>query len=242
MSDEILTENSVSWGCPRCNSSQQVPKGVRFFRCDACGSLFRFQWRGGQIDNQLTRQLLTTYLDSGRDAPALRSLGLKYRQDLQDMNDVIRRLEMAKGGERIRVLAIFLIICALIYTLFRLTVGGTSILSNPGITELAALAVAVFSLLVIAFFRLRKGAIVRKVNKFLGKRDEIDRDLESIEAALALQFNTNLFSEDLGSVAPAYEGTDSVGQGVEDSQTDIIEKFASRKQSTRKRLNIRDDS
>lgn len=240
MSEEAQKGNEANWNCLKCNSAERVPRGARFFKCDTCGSLFRFYWRGGQIEGQLTRQLLATYLESGRDVNALRSLGLNFRQELQEMNDVIRRLEMAKGGERLKVLAIFVIICAVIYGLFRLTVEGTAILVDPGVVELSVLAATVISMLVIAVFRLRKGAMVRKVNRLLTRRDETEMDLESIEAALALQFNAGLVADEDDEAALIAARGDAFSPD-DDNQTDIIGKFASRKHSGRKRLNIRDD-
>jgi hypothetical protein len=230
----------IHWKCARCNAPLPVVAGARYQACAACGAAYRMQWRGGQIESHQAIADISRAMDPGISQAQIEERLLDSRQRLHGLNDRIRRLEMAKGGERLRVFAALVIICAAIYALFRLTVEGIDVFSNPGQVEYGLAAGAGLALLLLVFFRIRRGAIVRRVIRLHDQRTEIETELEAFSAALALRFSDAAESAPAGDSVitaepSAAEPTPPTGEG------DIIGRYATRKKEGRSRLNIRDE-
>lgn len=238
MSDEQQSGKRISWSCSRCNASLMVRPDTRYYACPTCNTAYRFHWRGGQIENYFVLSKIEGILETEPEKEELEESARDSNTQLRELNERIRRLEMSKGGERLRVLAIFAIIVAGIFLLFRLTVRGLEAIMTPGTNELIAMGVASVSILVVAVFSLRKSALVRKCNKLIARRDELESDLDHTQATLHLHFNgvaeeEASYEED--STPPAPEPVE------EPSTSDIIERFASRKKEGRSRLSLRDE-
>lgn len=235
MNEEQQSGKRVSWNCSRCNASLMVRVDTRYYGCPTCGTAYRFDWRGGQIENYFVLNKIEGILEGAPEKADLEESARDGHARLRELNERIRRLEMAKGGERLRVLAIFVIIVAGIFLLFRLTVRGFEVIFTPGTQELAAMGAAAVAILVVAVFGLRKSALVRKCNRMIAERDELESKLDNTQATLHLHFN----GTDDGNVSPREEAT---GPGEEQtSGNDIIERFASRKKEGRSRLSLRDE-
>ena len=237
MSDEQQSGKRVNWNCSRCNASLMVRVDTRYYGCPTCGTAFRFNWRAGQIENFFVLSKIEGILENEPEKEDLEESARDGNARLRDLNERIRRLEMSKGGERLRVLAIFATIVAGIFLLFRLTVRGLEVITTPGTQELIAMGVASVSLMVVAVFGLRKSALVRKCNKLIAERDQLEDELDHTHATLHLHFNGTA-EEPPGEMAgekPSEPADEQSPQG------DIIERFASRKKEGRSRLSLRDD-
>lgn len=234
MSESKDTVNKVAWTCVKCSTPLQVSENVHYFQCRTCSTMFRLHWSNGKIERQTVLQNITQRIETGFSEEYLNTSASELQVRLRNLNDSIRNLEMAKGAERIRVLAVLLLITATIYLLFRVTVQGVNSLMEPGLYELVAAGVLAFSLFIIIVFRIYKAAMVSRVNKLIVDRDNLEAELQRVEATRDLQTDTE---ESVG------QERDEIAE-PDDNTTrdqDIIERFATRKKEGRKRLNLRED-
>ncbi len=228
MNDPDYREGEDNWSCNNCGSPQLVASGARYHRCDACGALFKLAWRGGSLDINAIKPLPPDAVDSRIDPELLKRDIIDQREQLRELSDKIRMLEMSKGSERLGLFAVFVIICAAIFTLFQVTVVGWESLLDPGVVELSVAAAVVVSILILLVLRLIRAATVHKVQLLQQNHDDLERRIESGEATLALR----------GYVVeekPAPEEQEE----PEETPSDIIEKFATRQKERRSRLGLR---
>lgn len=238
MSESANNPAYLSWRCARCNAPLQLAVGARYQACGACGSVYRMQWRGGQIESHQGIADISRAMDPAISHEQIEEHLLDCRQRLHLLNDRIRRMEMAKGGERLRVFAALIIICAAIYALFRLTVEGVTAFMHPGQLEYGLAAAAGAALFLLIFFRVRKGAMVRRVIRLHDQRREIEAELEAFDAALSLRFGKAVAS--VADVGEAVEPATAEAPAAQPSG-DIIGRYATRKKEGRSRLSIRDE-
>lgn len=231
MNNPAQREGDDNWSCSNCGTPQLVASGSRYHRCDACGALFKLAWRSGRLDVNAIRPLLPDAVDLQFDPDLLKQNIIDQRGQLREMSMQIRMLEMSKGSERLGLLAIFVIICAAIFTLFQITVVGWESLLDPGVVELGVAAAVVVSMLILLVLRMIRAATVRKVQLLQHNHDELERRVESTEATLALR------GYDVGEKPVLEEPEDP-----DENPSDIIEKFASRQKERRSRLGLRNRS
>jgi hypothetical protein len=207
-----------------------------YYTCHTCAGTFKLDWHAGQLKNYFPLSNVTELIEESTDEEELQTTAVDSRSRLLELNDQIRRLEMAKAGERLRVFAIFVVICAFIFILFRVTVEGFNAITNPGAAELGAAGAAGISLMIIAVYGLRKSAIVRKSNKLNEERKLLEDELQKAEAVLDLRSRSR---RDI----PSEESAEKQGEEEtpQTNKSDIIGRFASRKKHGKSRLNIRDD-
>ena len=220
----------------KCSTPLQVSENVHYFQCHTCNTMFHLHWSNGKIDRQRVLENISQRMEAGFSEEDLQFSARELQVKLRSLNDTIRNVEMAKGAERIRVMAILFLIIAVIYLLFRVTVSGLPYLMEPKTYELVAFGLIALSLFVIILFKIYKAVMVSKVNKLIVERDELSEELQRVEATMDLQAE-----------APPQkpEAADQGHQGKDieprEKGNDIIEKFATRKKEGRKRLNLRDD-
>lgn len=226
----------------KCSTPLQVSENACYFQCHTCNTMFNLHWSNGKVERQTVLENISQRMEAGFSDEDLQFTASELQVKLRTYNDSIRNVEMAKGAERIRVMAILLFIAATIYLLFRFTVQGTSILAEPGIYELSAAGVVAFSLLIIIIFKIFKAAMVGKVNKLITERDIVNEELQRVEATRDLQAEELV--KEINAEKPSEEERaekQAQVEAKEEPNNDIIERFASRKKSGRKRLNLRED-
>lgn len=243
MSNPTQQADEYGWSCVKCAAAIQVSQGANYHRCPACGELLKLAWHGTRLDVQATRLLRKEILDAKLTSTDLKNIIVNTRLRMRELNDKARQLEMAKGNERLQVLAVFVIICAIIYSIFLVTVTGVLTLLNPGPVEISFGSAALVSLLVLILFRLKKGGVVRRVQGVITERESAEMEMESARAALELRYGVS--DETASPREPPKQKTQpDPAPELEDTdrRSDILGKFASRQKGKRKRLSLRDQS
>lgn len=234
MAEEIEEKEAVeaNWTCPDCGMPCGLSPGTRYHRCEGCESLYRLAWRAGKLDISGSKALQADLVDSRLATEVLQERALRSVLILRELNTRIRNLEMSKGGERLFVFTLFIIICVIVYGFFHFTVVKNNILQKPSRTELILLAITGFALAIVAVQRLRRKTIMAQVRKLHQDKDTAESDLESSEAALAIR-GESLPIEALGYSARLPDGD------KDDDAADIIGKFVSKQRARRQRLSLR---
>lgn len=242
MTDLPEEKNRINWNCARCNSVLLVEVGIKYGSCSTCGASFSFDWVDGKLERSLALNEITSSVKKEKSDEAIQVSNVDNKMNLRELNDKIRRLEMTKGGERIRALAVFVLICTIIYYLFTLTVHGIARVTSPELTDLIVVGIAAISLMIIVVYRLYRSTVVRKCNILIAQRNELEEHIKNLDVSINLPDSALTTEERQATNENASDDRADTNEEAQTRDTDIIEKFASRKKQRRSRLNIRDDS
>jgi predicted RNA-binding Zn-ribbon protein involved in translation (DUF1610 family) len=244
--------NKISWNCPECNSLLKVRQSTNYFSCHICGSAFKLRWRSGKINEFIPLKNIRNVLEDSGGAEELQVSLDEKKIELQGLNNRIRRIEMSKSGERIRVFSMFIIICTAIYALFRYSVDGLRTLEETTMTDLSIGAAAALAFLLLISFSIYRNAVVRRVNKLYTQREELELQVNKEEASLHLYSNSEAvmqaseaMQEDESVVEPAVEQVNQSTEGSEELNEDqpknIIKDYAEKIKAKRKRISLREE-
>lgn len=176
---------TTNWNCPECGNQLSVKANTGYYDCRYCGAVFKLRWRGGQITDFLTLKNISNLEEEGNADQFKLELDQR-RMELQQLNSEIRKIEMSKSGERIKVLSLFAIVCVAIYFLFRITVDGVRVYGDLNDTDFYVAVGAGIAFVIFALNSIFKNSMVRKVNKLHSRRDELEEVVTSGEASYQL--------------------------------------------------------
>lgn len=245
----------VNWSCPECGNVLSVRQNTNYFSCHICGSAFKLRWRGGQIIDHISLRNIKNVLEEGGSTAEVREKLAEKKTELQQLNNTIRKIEMSKSGERLKVLSLFALVCAAIYLLFRITVDGVRTFGDTNATDLVLAGVAGLAFMIFIVNGIYRNAMVRKVNKLLSRRQELEMDVNREEASLHIYGNPEdleggpkIQSKPQKKTVPEEitepTGSDEkqeTGEEKKSSGQDIIKDYADKKKERRRRLSLRDE-
>jgi hypothetical protein len=171
-------------------------------------------------------------------------------QNLQALNDRIRKIEMTRSGERIKILSLLAIIGVIIYLMFNYMVDGLDVLLNPQIPILMAYALGVLAIVIRAFSTFRKAALVHECNNLIAQRKILEKALNDRGAFLEGQSANEVAMQNKAAVvekskpveAPQPAKKPELPAQPGSNSPDLIKEFANKKKRRPNRLSIRDDS
>jgi len=252
------------WTCAECSNSLHIRPNSNYVSCHICGASFRLRWRGGQVVDHVSLKNIKNVLDDDATKEEVKVELTSSREELQRLNNRIRRIEMSKSGERFKVLSLFLLVCAAIYVLFRLTVHGVRSVEAVTMADLYVLAAAALAFLVFIINGIFKSATVRKVNTLIEQRKELEKNVLDNEASLHIlraaddeELSTEIPKEKEAEPERSTEKAvtveerfgakkltsedDELQPPTEETTDNIIKNFADRKKLKRNRLSLRDE-
>ena len=231
--DKEKEAGETNWTCVECGTPKLLASGTRYYRCDACGSLFRLKWRGARLESQATRALKADVVDERMATEVLKERALRSILVLRELNNRIRDLEMSKGGERITLFAVFAMICAFIYFYVLGTLQTLETVWNSVWVHVLVGQLALFSLAALFARWLHRRRFTLKVVRLQREKETAESELESSEAALALR------GEEVPTVPLGRFEKEPEEEEQEKDNADIISRYAIKQRMRRKRLTLR---
>jgi hypothetical protein len=221
----------ANWTCAECGTPKGVAPGTRFYRCEGCGALFKLAWRGDRLEPRGCRRIEADPVDTRLATEVLQDRAVRSILILRELNSRIRNLEMSKDNERLTMFCLFIVICSVLYSGFKLTVIYPLSMRISLWWEII-LGFLLFSAVVCLSTQwLHRRRLILRVHALHCEKDAAERDLENCEAALALR--------GVELRVPKAEEPRAPEDDDEEEGEDIISKYVVRRRIRRKRLSLR---
>jgi hypothetical protein len=221
----------ANWTCAECGTPKGLVPGLRFFRCEGCGALFKLAWRGDRLDPRGCRNIKADPVDTRLATEVLQDRAVRSILILRELSSRIRNLEMSKGSERLTMLCLFIIVCSALYSGFKLTVINPLSMRISIWWEIIIGFLLLSAVVCLSAQWLHRRRLIMRVNVLHGEKGAAERDLENCEAALALR--------GVELMVPRVDGPQETEHEDEGEGESIISKYVVRRRIRRKRLNLR---